>query len=223
MTSLSNNPRSHVVDPSPTPMMPTAGDSSTAISMPLLMNASAKIIAVIQPAVPPPTMTTFLKVAGIFVSRADSPAEYDWLKTVAVGPSVLIAGAARLLPRRPRGVASGVEHHRRRAVDERGHQHLVSGRRIEAHERHRAAGRRHGEMPVLGHACQVRRRGEVPDVVDDGTPRAIDLDRLDLRVLLGARRADRLEEHRFADDDGPANDGASFREEVGEAPRVLAV
>src|SRR5438105_5269806 len=144
MPSLSKKPRSHGVEPSPTPMMPTAGDSSTAISMPLLMNASAKIIAVIQPAVPPPTMTTFLKVGGIFVSRGASPAEYDWLKTVAVGPSVLIAGAARLFPRRPVGVAPGVEHHRRRAVDERGHQPLVPGRRIVARERRRAARRRPG-------------------------------------------------------------------------------
>src|SRR2546429_2994490 len=87
MPRLSKKPRSHGVEPSPTPMMPTAGDSSTAISIPFLMNASARIIAVIHPAVPPPTITILRNVGGIFVSRADSPAEYDWLKTVAVGPS----------------------------------------------------------------------------------------------------------------------------------------
>ena len=57
MPRLSKNPRSHGVEPSPTPMMPTAGDSSTVISTPLASSALARIIAVIQPADPPPTMT----------------------------------------------------------------------------------------------------------------------------------------------------------------------
>src|SRR5438477_425260 len=51
MPRPSKNPRSQGVEPSPTPMMPTVGDSSTSISMPFLMSASAKIIAVIRPAV----------------------------------------------------------------------------------------------------------------------------------------------------------------------------
>jgi hypothetical protein len=38
-------------------MMPTVGDSRTSISTPFLTSAFAKIIAVIHPADPPPTMT----------------------------------------------------------------------------------------------------------------------------------------------------------------------
>src|SRR5438552_15457226 len=110
MPSLSKKPRSHGVDPSPTPMMPTAGDSSTEISIPFLMNASAKIIAVIHPAVPPPTMTIFLKVGGIFAGRALALGAYEWLKTVAVGPIVFIAQARSVAagtggPRPRRGAA----------------------------------------------------------------------------------------------------------------------
>src|SRR5258708_37741140 len=64
MSRLSKKPRSHGVDPSPTPMMPTAGDSSSVISMPLLMNALAKIIAPIHPDDPPPWLTIFLITGG---------------------------------------------------------------------------------------------------------------------------------------------------------------
>ena len=64
---LSKKPLSQGVDPSPTPMMPTMGDSRTEISMPCLINAFARIIAVIHPADPPPTMTIFLMAGGMLV------------------------------------------------------------------------------------------------------------------------------------------------------------
>ncbi len=67
MPSASKKPRSHGVEPSPTPMIGTAGDSSTVISIPFLMNALARIIAAIQPAEPPPTMTILFIVGGIAV------------------------------------------------------------------------------------------------------------------------------------------------------------
>src|SRR5437868_1429318 len=64
MPRLSKNPRSQGVDPSPTPMMPTVGDSSTEISTPFLISDCANIMAAIQPAEPPPTMTIFLICGG---------------------------------------------------------------------------------------------------------------------------------------------------------------
>src|SRR5690349_14242880 len=88
MPSESKKPRSQGVDPSPTPMMPTAGDSSTVISMPRPMNAWASSIAAIQPAEPPPTMTTRRIEGGTRASRGGCRRVQRWLKTVAVGPVV---------------------------------------------------------------------------------------------------------------------------------------
>ena len=65
MSRLSKNPRSHGVEPSPTPMMSTAGDSSTVMSTPFGISASARIMAVIHPAVPPPTITMLVMAACV--------------------------------------------------------------------------------------------------------------------------------------------------------------
>src|ERR1043165_4626562 len=86
MPSASKNPRSHGVEPSPTPMMPTTGDSSTVISTPRATSALAKIIAVIHPAVPPPTMATRLMFGGTRASFGGCVYDQVWLKTVAVAP-----------------------------------------------------------------------------------------------------------------------------------------
>jgi len=58
MPRPSKKPRSHGVEPSPTPMMPTAGDSSTVTRRRSPNFELASSSAVIQPAVPPPTTTT---------------------------------------------------------------------------------------------------------------------------------------------------------------------
>src|SRR5581483_9199108 len=61
---LSKKPRSQGVDPSPTPTVGTVGDSRTVISTPRSISERAKINAVIQPADPPPTMTTLRTGTG---------------------------------------------------------------------------------------------------------------------------------------------------------------
>lgn len=53
---MSKNPRSQGVEPSPTPMVGPEGDSRSVISSPFRISDRADISAVIQPAVPPPTM-----------------------------------------------------------------------------------------------------------------------------------------------------------------------
>src|SRR5258706_16111217 len=77
MPRLSKKPRSQGVEPSPTPMIGTAGDSSTMISTPLGCSALARIIAAIQPAVPPPTMTSLRMEGGVGPAPAEpiEPAE----------------------------------------------------------------------------------------------------------------------------------------------------
>ena len=64
MFKLSKNPRSQGVDPSPTPMAPTVGDSTKVISTPCSVSERANVSAVIQPAVPPPTMRIRRSIAG---------------------------------------------------------------------------------------------------------------------------------------------------------------
>ena len=77
MPRPSKNPRSQGVEPSPTPMIPTVGDSSTSISIPFLMSALAKIIAVIHPADPPPTMTILRTADGMLVGVLDGVNAYE--------------------------------------------------------------------------------------------------------------------------------------------------
>src|SRR5258706_15827824 len=75
MPRLSKNPRSQGVEPSPTPMIGTVGDSSTATSTPFGTRALARIIAAIQPAVPPPTITSLRMAAGAGPAPAAEPAD----------------------------------------------------------------------------------------------------------------------------------------------------
>jgi hypothetical protein len=76
MPRLSKNPRSQGVEPSPTPMIPTAGDSSTVTCTPRGMKALARIIAAIQPADPPPTMAMERYGGGAAVARDGGCARY---------------------------------------------------------------------------------------------------------------------------------------------------
>jgi len=55
MPRLSKKPRSHGVEPSPTPMTPTVGDSSTVTFKRSPKREVVNSSAVIHPAVPPPT------------------------------------------------------------------------------------------------------------------------------------------------------------------------
>src|SRR5207253_2493394 len=90
MPRESKNPRSHGVEPSPTPMIPTIGDSTNCTCTPRAING-ARIIAVIHPAVPPPTITILRSDAG---KRPRASWRVSvWLKTVAVGPAVAVNGS----------------------------------------------------------------------------------------------------------------------------------
>jgi hypothetical protein len=53
------------------------GDSRTEISMPCLISPFARIIAVIHPADPPPTMTIFLIAGGMLVGLSGCLNEYE--------------------------------------------------------------------------------------------------------------------------------------------------
>src|SRR6186713_1042140 len=83
MPRLSKNPRSQGVDPSPTPMIGTVGDSRTVIST-RSINDRAKISAVIHPADPPPTITTRRTGTGPRPASLPGSGPYDPLKSVAV-------------------------------------------------------------------------------------------------------------------------------------------
>jgi hypothetical protein len=58
-------------------MIPTVGDSSTLISTPFLISAWAKIIAVIHPAEPPPTITILRISEGTDAGLPAGSDEYE--------------------------------------------------------------------------------------------------------------------------------------------------
>ena len=77
MPRLSKKPRSQGVEPSPTPMMPTVGRLQHRDLDALPMSACARIIAVIHPAEPPPTMTIFRIAGGMRVGLAGCLNAYE--------------------------------------------------------------------------------------------------------------------------------------------------
>ena len=80
MPKPSKKPRSQGVEPSPTPMMPTAGDSTTVISTPCSISERARVNAAIHPAEPPPTTTMRRTVSGRAERRDGRAASAaDWL------------------------------------------------------------------------------------------------------------------------------------------------
>src|ERR1700736_867572 len=96
MPRLWKKPRSHGVEPSPTPMIGTVGDSRTVISTPRSIRDRASISAVIQPADPPPTMTMRRTAAGPRPGFLPVVGLYEQLKSVAVvmGDPVVWSGSA---------------------------------------------------------------------------------------------------------------------------------
>src|SRR5450755_3368445 len=91
---LSKKPRSQGVEPSPTPMMPTVGDSTTVISTPCSIRDRARIIAVIHPADPPPTTTIRRTVGGSAERRFGSGVACVAEQLYRVAAMVIAGGAA---------------------------------------------------------------------------------------------------------------------------------
>ena len=66
--------KQYAVVPSPTPTIPMSGDSIRLISIPLSPHPCCIWMAVIQPAVPPPTMRIFLGIELILCLSPIQPA-----------------------------------------------------------------------------------------------------------------------------------------------------